>query len=122
MRWRSVTDVQGYLANGRLELGFHRDWYLDASARMKSFEEVSTALLVEHEQALSKGLKFLRAAGDAGWVSGAEQSKDFIDYEMKVDAALGSTKIAAVCTFRAAASVDELVDIVAAHQNALHNA
>jgi hypothetical protein len=117
---RLVDDVPAYLANGRLELGFHRDWYLDDSARMKSFEEISTALLVKQEQALSKGLKFLRAAGDAGWVSGAEQSKDFIDYEMKVNQALGSTKIAAVCTFRAGASVDELVDIVAAHQNALH--
>jgi hypothetical protein len=119
---RSVHDVQAYLADGRLELGFHRDWYLDASSRMKSFEEISTALVVKQDQALSKGLKFLRAAGDAGWVSGAEQSKDFIDYEMKVNAALGSTKIAAVCTFRAAASVGELVDIVAAHQNALHHA
>jgi hypothetical protein len=117
---RSLNDVQGYLANGRLELGFHRDWYLDSAARMKSFEEISAALLVKQDQALSKGLKFLRAAGDAGWVSGAEQSKDFIDYEMKVNAALGRTKVAAVCTFRAGASVDELVDIVAAHQNALH--
>jgi hypothetical protein len=119
---QSLPDVSSYLADGRLELGFHRDWYLDSSARMKTFEDIAGALMIKQEKVLSKGLKFLRAAGDAGWVSGAEQSKDFVDYEMKVNAVLGSTKTAAVCTFRAAASVDELVEIVAAHQNALHNA
>lgn len=117
---RSIDDVDAYLANGRLELGFHPNWYLDRSGRLKSFEEIAGALLQKQDQALSKGLRFLRAAGDGGWVSGSEQSKDFIDYEMKVNAALGSTKVAAVCTFRAAVTADELVDIVMAHQNALH--
>ena len=118
---RSVHDVNRYLADGRLELGFYTDWYLDQSGRMKSFEEISGALLLKQNQALSKGLQFLRAAGDAGWVSGTEQSKDFIDYEKKVNAVLGSTKVAAICTFRAAVTADELVDIVTAHQNALHS-
>lgn len=118
----SIDDVEHYLADGRLELGIHRDWYLDSSSKMKSFEEIATALLAKQDKALSKGLKFLRAAGDAGWVSGTEQSKAFIDYENKVNAALGSTKVAAVCTFRAGVSADELVEIVAAHQNALQSA
>lgn len=118
----SLDDVDAYLANGRLEFGYHPDWYLDASGRLKSFEEISAALLRKQDQALSKGLRYLRAAGDAGWVSGAEQSKDFIDYEMKVNAALGHTKVAAVCTFRAAVTASELVEIVTAHQNALHYA
>ena len=119
---RSIPDVNAYLANGRLELGYHPEWYLDASGRMKSFEEIATALLAKQDQALSKGLRYLRAAGDTGWVSGSEQSKHFIDYEMKVNEALGSTKVAAVCTFRAAVTADELVEIVAAHQNAFHYA
>ena len=118
----SLPDVDAYRANGRLELDFHSTWYLDRSGRMKSFEEVSAALLLKQDQALSKGLRFLRAAGDAGWVSGTEQSKQFIDYEMKVNPALASTKVAAVCTFRAAVTADELVEIVTAHQNALHYA
>ena len=115
---KSIHDVDAYLANGRLELGFHPDWYLDGSGRMKSFEEIAGALLAKQDKALSKGLKFLRAAGDTGWVSGTEQSKHFIDYELKVNEALGSTKVAAVCTFRAAVTADELVEIVSAHQNA----
>lgn len=117
---RSIPDVGAYLADGRLELGFHPDWYLSGSGRLKSFEEIAAGLLVKQNQALSKGLRFLRAAGDAGWVSGTEESRDFIDYEMKVNAALGSTKVAAVCTFRAGVTADELVDIVTAHQHALH--
>ena len=117
-----IPDVNAYLADGRLELGFHPDWYLDGFGRMKSFEEIAAALMEKQDRALSKGLRFLRAAGDAGWVSGTEESKQFIDYEMKVNQVLGSTKVAAVCTFRAAVTADELVEIVAAHQNALHYA
>ena len=119
---RSLPDVNAYLANGRLELGFHSDWYLDQSGRMKAFEEIAGALLQKQDRALSKGLRFLRAAGDTGWVSCSEQSKHFIDYEMKVNEVLGSTKVAAVCTFRADVTADELVEIVTAHQNALHYA
>lgn len=115
-----TPDVDAYLANGRLEFGFHPDWYLDSSGRLKAFEEIAAALLQKQDQALAKGLRYLRAAGDAGWVSCAEQSKDFIDYEVKVNEALGSTKVAAVCTFRAGVTANELVEIVAAHQNALH--
>jgi hypothetical protein len=119
---RSLPNVNEYLADGRLELGYHPEWYLDGSGRMKSFEEVAGALLQKQDQALAKGLQFLRAAGDAGWVSCSEESKSFIDYEMKVNQALGSTKVAAVCTFRAGVTADELVDIVTAHQDALQAA
>jgi hypothetical protein len=119
---QSVDDVEAHLASGRLEFGFHPDWYLDSLGRMKSFEEIAGALLLKQNQALSKGLRFLRAAGDAGWVSGTEQSREFIDYEMKVTEALSRTKVAAVCTFRASVTADELVEIVTAHQNALHHA
>lgn len=117
---RVLKDVDAYLHSGQLELMSHPDWYLDRAGRLKSFEDIAGALLQKQDQALAKGFRFLRAAGDAGWVSGTEQSKDFIDYEMKVNAAIGSTKIAAICTFRADVSADELVHIVTAHQDALH--
>ncbi len=117
-----LEDVDAYLANGQLEMYSHLNWYLDPTGRLKSFEEIATALLGKQDQALAKGFKFLRAAGDTGWVSGTEESKDFIDYEMKVNAAIGSTKVAAVCTYRADVSADELVSIVTAHQDALYKA
>lgn len=115
-------DVDAYFASGQLEMLSHPSWYFDPLGRLKSFEEVSGALLVKQDQALARGYKFLRAAGDAGWVSGIEQSKNFIDYEMKINAGLGATKIAAVCTYRADVSADELVAIVTAHQDALYKA
>ena len=115
-------DVDTYFASGQLEMLSHPSWYFDPSGRLKSFEEVSDALLVKQDQALARGYKFLRAAGDAGWVSGTEQSKNFIDYEMKINAGLGATKIAAVCTYRADVTADELVAIVTAHQDALYKA
>jgi hypothetical protein len=65
-------------------------------------------LLAKQDRALAKGFRFLRAAGDTGWVSGTEQSKEFIDYEMKVNAALGATQVAAVCTYRADVTADEM--------------
>ena len=114
-----VGNVDRYLASGQLEILFYRGWYLGASGRIKSFEEIRDALVVKQNQALARGFKSLRAAGDTGWVSGTEQSKDFIEYEMKVNAAIGATKIAAVCTYRAAVTADEFVAIVSAHQDAL---
>lgn len=113
-----VDGVDGYIASGQLEILYYRNWYLDPFGRLKSFEEIATALLARQDQALARGYKFLRAAGDTGWVSGTEQSKAFIDYEEKVNAALGRTKVAAVCTYRADVTADEFVAIVNAHQDA----
>lgn len=117
---KHIDDIDDYVAGGQLELLSHRDWYLNSSGRLKSFEEIGAALFDRQDRALAKGYKFLRAAGDAGWVSGTEQSKDFIDYEMKVNAAIGATKVAAACTYRADVTADELVAIVRAHQDALY--
>ena len=117
-----VKDVDTYFASGQLEMLPHPIWYFDPLGRLKSFEEVSQALIAKQDQALARGYKFLRAAGDAGWVSGTEQSKNFIDYEMKINAGLGATKIAAVCTYRADVTADELVAIVTAYQDALYKA
>lgn len=117
---KHVEGVDEYVASGQLEMLSHPNWYLDPTGRLKSFEEISKALLLKQDSALAKGFKFLRAAGDTGWVSGTEQSKEFIDYELKVNEALGATKVAAVCTYRADVTADELVAIVAAHQDALH--
>jgi len=116
---KHIEDVDGYLASGQLEMMSHPEWYLDDSGELKSFEQISAALLRKQDQALARGFKFLRAAGDSGWVSGSEQSRGFIDYEMKVNAALGATKVAAVCTYRADVTADELVAIVTAHQDSL---
>ncbi len=117
-----VEDVDACFASGQLEVLSHRAWYLGPHERLKSFEEISEALVGKQNQALARGFKFLRAAGDTGWVSGAEQSKGFIDYEMKVNAAIGATQIAAMCTYRAAVTADEFVAIVNAHQDALDQA
>jgi hypothetical protein len=119
---RHVGDVEPYLASGQLEMLSHPRWYFNAGGRMKSFEEVAKALLEKQDRALARGFKFLRAAGDAGWVSGTEESKCFIDYEMKVNAVLGATKVAAICTYRADVTADEFVAIVTAHQDSLTSA
>lgn len=117
---RFVNDVDAYVASGQLEVLTHDNWYLDASGRFKAWEEIRGALVEKQERALGKGFKFLRAAGDAGWVSGTEQSKEFIAYEMKVNSEIGATQIAAVCTFRADVTADELIAIVTAHQDAIY--
>jgi len=110
------------LGCGQLEMVSHVNFYLDPAGRLKPFEEINKALTSKQDRALAKGFKLLRAAGDTGWVSGTEQSKQFIDYELKINAALGTTKVAAVCTYRADVTADELVAIVSAHQDALYNA
>lgn len=113
-----MPDVDTCLATGQLEILSHLNWYLDSAGRLKTFEQIATALLEKQDRALANGYKFLRAAGDTGWVSGTEQSKAFVDYEMKVNAALGATQVAAVCTYRADVTADELIAIVTAHQDA----
>jgi hypothetical protein len=119
---RCIEGLDDYVASGQLELLAHPSWYLDPHGQLKSFEQIAGALLDRQDRALAKGYKFLRAAGDAGWVSGTEESKAFIEYEMKVNAALGATKVAAACTYRADVTADEFVAIVTAHQDALASA
>jgi hypothetical protein len=114
-----VPDVDDRIASGQLEMMSHPQWYLDGKGGLRSFEEISAGLLERQDRALARGFKFLRAAGDTGWVSGTEESKSFIDYEMKINAAIGATKVAAVCTYRADVTADEFVAIVTAHQDAL---
>jgi hypothetical protein len=116
---RHVPDLGAFLAAGQLEILNRRDWYLDAAGRFKSFEEIAAALVGRQDQAMARGFSSLRAAGDAGWTSGTQESRDFIDYERKVNAAIGRTKIAAVCTFRADVTADELIAIIDAHRDAL---
>jgi hypothetical protein len=118
---RHVETLDGCLADGQLELLPHQDWYLDMAGRLKSFEEIGAALLAKQESALTKGFTLLRAAGDAGWISCAEQSREFIDYENKVNAALHATKVAAVCTYRVDVTADELIAIVNAHQDSIYS-
>src|SRR5262249_15883461 len=67
---KSLGDVGSYLASGQLELSSHPTWYLNEDGQLKSFEEITEALVRKQNQALARGFKFLRAAGDAGWVSG----------------------------------------------------
>lgn len=114
------VDVYFYFANGQLEVLDHPTWYLNPSGRLKSFEQISKALLERQDRALARGFNFLRVAGDTGWVSGTEHSKSFIDYEMKVNAAIGAMQVAAVCTYRADVTADEFVSIVTAHQDAVY--
>jgi hypothetical protein len=114
-----VRDIEGYLASGQLEILPHTEWYLDADGRIKVFEEIAAALIGRQDRALAKGFKFLRAAGDVGWISGADASKAFIDYENKVNAAIGATQVAAVCTYCADVTADELIAVITAHQDAL---
>lgn len=115
---RQVGDPAPYFADGQLELISRTDWYMHPEGRLRSFEEIRDALVLKQNQALARGFRLLRAAGDAGWSSGTEQAKSFIDYEMKVDAVIGATRIAAVCTFRADVTSKELIDILRAHQDA----
>ena len=119
---RVVGDARPYLDSGQLEVLTHPNWYLDASGRLKTFEQIGAALLDRQDRALAKGFKFLRAAGDTGWISGSQESMDFIDYEVKINEALKPTKVAAVCTYRVDVTADELVAIVSAHQDALYTA
>jgi len=116
---RHVDDVNERLGSGQLELMSHDAWYLDSFGRLKSFERIADGLLAKQDAVIDRGFKFLRAAGDAGWVSGSQESKSFIDYELKVNAALGGTKVAAICTYRASVTADEVLSIVGAHQDAL---
>lgn len=113
-----LQDVDVFLARGQLEIMSHPSWYLDSAGRLKSFEQIAATLMEKQDQALARGYKFLRAAGDSGWVSGTEESQAFIDYEMKMNDALAATQVAALCTYRVDVTADELIAIVTAHQGA----
>lgn len=115
-----VTNVESYVASGQLEMLAHRDWYLTSTGALKSFEELAEGFQAKQDRALAHGFKLLRAAGDAGWISGTEQSRAFVDYEVKVNAALQRMQTAALCVYRADVTAEELIAIVNAHQDAFY--
>lgn len=95
----------------------HQDWYDAASGRLRTRNEILMGWLGKIEAALHAGHGGLRVAGDAH--CHPDDLKDFFDYEAGVNAAVGTLKIKALCTYcipRFAA--DQIKLILQTHQSA----
>src|SRR5690349_24045669 len=66
-------------------------------------------------------MRFSKLVYDLGELATTLEFSLFTTHPTTHRAAIGRTKIAAVCTFQADLTADELVEIVTAHQDALHH-
>jgi len=101
------------------QISFHhfRDWYLDASGRLKPIDEVLGAWQQAEQRALDQGYLGLRITGDT--LQAGSQWRDFLGYEARVHGAIGCLRIKALCTYSAENCGRETVhDVVCNHDTA----
>jgi PAS domain S-box-containing protein len=113
----AVPDLDGYLARGQMTLVRDEEWYL----RWGAFD-VQTVLaewLRCATMACAQGFAGLRASGDASALKD-RCWKTFINYEDRVQAAIGAHPMIALCTYPLSLySASELLDVVRVHDYAI---
>src|ERR1700730_99949 len=93
---QAVPDLDRLLAEGRVEIHAHDEWYLcngrcDPQRVLQSWRE-------KLNQALAKGYAGLRASGDGGWIRNDDWMV-FREYEKELDAMLADQRRILLCTY-----------------------
>jgi hypothetical protein len=89
---RSYPEAAGYLKEGRIRILDHRTWYETGGS------EPEESLRVWEEEALSRGLRGLRCAGNCSWLTPTE-SNSFNSYERRLGQSLRDRRIIALCSY-----------------------
>jgi PAS domain S-box-containing protein len=112
-----VPDLEGYLAEGALEIHRHDEWYLcdgrwDPQRVLQSWRE-------KLNQTSVKDYAGLRASGDGGWIQNDEWL-DFREYEKQVDEMIADQRSIILCTYPLTTSPgDQVFDVAGIHQVAV---
>jgi len=114
---KAVPDIDVYLDKGQIEIIPETHFYLkhgvfDAEKALKTGAE-------KLSHATAGGYCGLRASGNISWLKKIDWD-NFIDYEEKVDSAIGNYRIIALCTYSLdGCNATEVIDVFANHQFAL---
>jgi PAS domain S-box-containing protein len=114
---QAVPELDRHLAEGRLEIHGHDEWYLgeercDPQRVLQSWRD-------KLNLALTNGYAGLRASGDGGWVQENEWIV-FREYEREVEGLIADRRRLLLCTYPlTTSSGDQVFDVACTHQMAV---
>ncbi len=93
---REIPGLHKDLAERRIEVLSHRDWYL----KNERFElrKVIAAWNEKLNEGLGRGFPGMRASGDTGWLHD-ENWRDFREYECELSVLLSGKRMLVLCTY-----------------------
>src|SRR5258708_35313157 len=110
----AVSDLDRYLAEGRIEIVAHDHWFLKNG--VFDFHRVACAFKEKLDEALASGYAGLRINGSPAWIQ-TEDPNVLREFEQEVDHLFLSERIIASCSYPLAWSRAEfLLEVARSHQ------
>lgn len=114
---RAVAGFDRMVAEGRMEILPHTEWYLKDG--YFDIDRVFAGWIERLEEAQGRGLAGLRTSGNTAWLEETDW-EDFREYEETLDRIIGDYNLMAVCTYSLdMCGASEVIDVVANHRYAL---
>jgi PAS domain S-box-containing protein len=113
----ALPDLDRYMAEGRIEVVAHDEWFLDG--RAFDLHRVVNRFKEKVDEALARGYAGMRVNGSPAWMR-KEDGKELLEFEGEVDKLFPNERIIASCTYQLAGSgAAELLDVTRTHQFAI---
>jgi PAS domain S-box-containing protein len=114
---KALPDLDRYLAEGRLEVVAHDEWFLHEGAF--DFRRVANRFKEKLDEALARGYAGMRLNGSPAWLY-KEDGRELSEFEEEVDELFPNERIIASCTYPIGESgADFLLDVARNHQFAI---
>ncbi|MBS7268681.1 MAG: MEDS domain-containing protein, partial [Candidatus Freyarchaeota archaeon] len=114
---KAVPELEHYREKGQIEILPHNDLYI--SGGKFDADRVLNGILEKEKTALARGFEGLRATGDSLWLE-KNLWKSFVDYEARVNDAIGNHRIIVICTYGLGkCSGNDVVDVIRNHEGTL---
>src|SRR6267143_452506 len=111
---QAVPDLDRYLAEGRIEIVRHDQWFLKGGAF--DVHRVANRFKEKLDEALAKGYAGMRVNGSPAWIQ-TKDTKELREFEEEVDLLFPNQRIIASCTYPLPGSQAEfLLDVARSHQ------
>jgi PAS domain S-box-containing protein len=112
-----VPDLGRYLADRRIEIHPHDQWYLKGDAL--DLGGVARAWDAKLEEALARGFSGLRVSGSTAWLA-KDQWCTFSEYEERLNAFIADKRLLVLCSYPLATSdAGQILDVARTHQFAM---
>jgi hypothetical protein len=100
-----VPDLERYVASGQMQIRHCTEFYADANGAVRSPDLLTIEFTDIGNAVRAKGYGGLRASGNPSWIRDQANMERLQEYETKVNYAIQTARIMAVCTYptRAAA-------------------
>jgi signal transduction histidine kinase len=110
----AVPDLDGHLADSRMEIVSARDWFLKGGTF--DGKRLTDAWYEKLARVSARGYAGMRVTGDTTWLAKKDWGH-FCDYEDGLNEVIGNQSLAVLCTYPlATCGAPEILDVVRTHQ------